>query len=238
MPLEHRAAFFDVDNTLLNLKSMFSFQEYFYANAPAAWRGPLRSYGDFLEQLDTHPDRQDRLALNGLFYESFKGRRAVDVTALAEQWFSRLSAEHGDRLWIRSALNLASTLRDDGCLLVAVSGSCHEILAPVMKHLSFDRCLATTLEMDKDIYTGKIVPPQIIGSGKAQVILQLAQSLSLNLDHCAACGDHITDMPMLESVGMPYIVAGDPMLEQVAASRRWPVLDAVAPIQKSSFVHI
>jgi len=233
-----KAAFFDVDNTLLNLKSMFSFQEYFFANAPLPYRGQSQSYAQFVAQLEACPQRHDRLALNRLFYESFKGRRHSDITTLAEHWFNRLQDEPGDGPWVRSALALANTLRNEGYLLVAVSGSCHEILAPVLRHLKFDHCLATRLETLDGIYTGKIIPPQVIGDGKAQVITYLLKERSLDASACVACGDHVTDMAMLEAVGRQYVVAGDPALEQVAATRGWPVLQAASTVHQQALVHV
>ena len=84
------AAFFDVDNTLLNLKSMFSFQRFFYENAPEPWRGGAEAYARFLATLKAHPDKHDRLALNRFFYESYRGWRHDDVVALSQQWFEHL----------------------------------------------------------------------------------------------------------------------------------------------------
>lgn len=238
MQHKQRAAFFDVDNTLLNLKSMFSFQEYFYVNAPAMWRGQGSSYAEFVELLNNYPARHDRLALNRFFYESFKGRRHTDVLTLAQQWFSSVLLTYGDKLWVRSAIDLAGQLRDEGYLLVAVSGSSHEILAPVIEYLGFDQCLATRLELDGDLYTGKIVPPQVIGSGKAKAIMLCAAQMSFDLNQCVACGDHITDLPMLEAVGKQYIVSGDPALEQIAATRKWPVLQVADDIQEPALAHV
>ncbi|MFC3107146.1 HAD family hydrolase [Undibacterium arcticum] len=232
-----RAAFFDIDNTLLNLKSMFSFQEYFYAHAPQQWRGRGDSYAHFVELLHSYPQRDDRLALNRFFYESYEGRRQADVSALAERWFASLLQQHGGRLWLPAALDLARRLKARGYLLVAVSGSCHEILTPVLRHLAFDHCLATRLEVQHGLYTGKILPPQVIGNGKAQALLEYARSHSLELQHCVACGDHITDLPMLEAVGMSYVVAGDSALEQVARIRNWPVLDAMNALHAADLAH-
>lgn len=233
-----RAAFFDVDNTLLNLKSMFSFQQYFYANAPAPWGGGEGAYARFVEQLQAHPQRHDRLALNRFFYESYRGWRHADVQALAEQWFAQLAADHGERLWIDAALALARRLRSEGYLLVAVSGSTHEILAPVLKHLQFDACLATTLERDGPVYTGRIVPPQVIGEGKEKALRRFALERGLDLHDCVACGDHITDLPMLDAVGRAYVIAGDAALVAIALGRNWPVLGAAAQALEGQLAHV
>ncbi|WP_206047110.1 HAD family hydrolase, partial [Noviherbaspirillum denitrificans] len=168
------AAFFDVDNTLLNLKSMFAFQAYFYANA-SSHTGTFANMAEFVADLHSCNGSEDRSALNRRFYESFRGRRVDAVSQLAEQWFAAALAQFGDSLWIASARELAEQLRDEGFLLVAVSGSSHEILRPLLRHLEFDACLATTLASEAGVYTGHIIPPQLIGAGKAEAMRRFAQ---------------------------------------------------------------
>lgn len=233
-----RAAFFDVDNTLLNLKSMFSFQQYFYEHAAAPWGGDAGAYARFTAQLQAHPQRHDRLALNRCFYESYRGWRHADVLALAERWFAHIARTHGERLWIEAALALARRLGGQGYLLVAVSGSSHEVLAPVLRHLRFDACLATTLERDGAVYTGGIVPPQVIGQGKADALHRFARERGIDLHDCVACGDHITDLPMLEAVGQSYVVAGDAALEAIALARNWPLLATSAQALEGQLAHV
>lgn len=238
MQFESRAAFFDVDNTLLNLKSMFSFQRFFYENAPAPWGGEADAYERFTSLLQAHPQQHDRLALNRYFYESYRGRRHADVVALTEAWFAGLLDKYGERLWIDAALCLARKLRSEGHVLVAVSGSTHEILAPVLRHLDFDACLATTLERDGDTYTGRILPPQVIGEGKREAVHCFARKRGLKLSDCVAVGDHITDLPMLDAVGRAVVIAGDCALESIAAERRWPVLRTPALAQEGQLADV
>lgn len=224
---KQRAAFFDVDNTLLNLKSMFSFQQFYY-DYEAEFNATSSRYPEFVNTLHTHPQRDDRLVLNRLFYQSFAGRRRSMLASLAETWFENLLQTHGGALWIRSALELAETLRAESYRLVAVSGSCHEILAPLLRHLRFDDCLATELEVDGDSYTGRIAGIQMIGEGKAEAMRRYAAQNDMEVGACAACGDHITDLPMLQQAGARWVVAGDPALEQLALERGWPILSNVA----------
>lgn len=229
-----RSAFFDVDNTLLNLKSMFSFQQYYYEQLG----GGAAAYDDFLNTLMTQPQQHDRLALNRLFYQSFEGRQRAKLSALAWHWFDALCKELGPSLWIRPAIELAQSLREKGYQLVAVSGSCHEILTPLIQQLRFDACLATKLEVNAGFYTGHIESVQMIGDGKAVAIRQYAESQQIDLRDCIACGDHITDLAMLEIVGEPWIVAGDPHLEEIAAARRWPVLAIDASATNAETIHV
>jgi HAD superfamily hydrolase (TIGR01490 family) len=235
--LKQKAAFFDVDNTLLDIKSMFSFQQYYFEHMEA-YNAGAESYSDFVQALQTHPQRHDRLVLNRLFYQSFAGRRQTVLAALAEAWFASLRRVHGEALWIRPALELAETLRTEGYQLAAVSGSCHEILAPLIRYLGFDACLATTLEVSGGLYTGNIAGIQMIGEGKGVAMRQYAEVRGINLADCVACGDHITDLPMLEMAGEAYVVAGDPPLEQLAHSRGWPVLTVDSALEQAEAVHV
>ena len=217
-----KAAFFDVDNTLFKLKSMFSFQEFYYQQ-----QGGADDYARFAATLSSHPQRHDRLVLNRFFYQSFAGRSQRALATLAEAWFAQLLQDDDD-VWIASARALAERLRAQGYRLVAVSGSTREILAPLLRHLQFDDCLATELEVEGDICTGRIAGTQMIGPGKATAMRDYAAQHGIALADCAACGDHITDAPMLEQAGAAWVVAGDPQLELLARQRGWPVLPAAA----------
>lgn len=218
-----KAAFFDVDNTLLNLKSMFSFQSYYLDNWRAA-RGATPSYEGFLQNLKCHADQSDRLAMNRMFYQSYAGHRQADIRVAARVWFDALITAEGDDLWIQSTLTLARRLQLAGFLLIAVSGSSHDILAPLIDRLEFDHCLATHLEVHDGVMTGEIAGLQMIGHGKREAILRFARELDIDLASSVACGDHITDLPMLEATGKAFVVAGDAQLETIAHSRGWKVL--------------
>ena len=109
---------------------------------------------------------------------------------------------------------------------------------PCSPHLGFDACLATTLERDGEHYTGRIVPPQVIGEGKGEAVRRFAGERGLDLARCLAVGDHITDLPMLDAVGRAIVVAGDGALEQVAAARQWPVLPASPLALEGQLAHV
>ena len=180
-----------------------------------------------MAHIEGHPQRDDRRALNRLFYQSYAGHAVQDVQKAAHAWFEQLRASVAEtRLWIEPALALARQLRAAGHRLVAVSGASHEILAPLLDHLRFDHCLATRLEARNGVFTGSIVHPQMIGPGKAEAMRSFADEHGIDLQHSVACGDHITDLSMLECVGRALVVSGDRALESIARSRGWPVLQA------------
>lgn len=224
-----RAAFFDVDNTLLDAKSMFSFQRFYldeWLPRHGGAEGGTPGYAEFARNFEALAQRLERPALNRLFYDGYAGHSRRGLAEAARAWFAQLLAQRGEGLWIRPALALAEELRAEGFQLVAVSGSSHEILAPVLERLRFDACLATELEAVGDRLSGRIVPPQMIGEGKAVALRRWADAHGIELARSVACGDHISDLPMLACVGRALVVAGDPALEREAALHGWPVLRA------------
>ncbi|MBN2692341.1 MAG: HAD-IB family hydrolase [Burkholderiaceae bacterium] len=218
------AAFFDVDETIINLKSMFSFQEYFFKFSTFPL-GPINyPYQMFLRHFKVISEGVDRKVANREFYKSFRGRSREAVTKLANPWFNEILQKMGEDLWIQSTLDLIDQMRQSGHLLVAVTGSSQDFLSPILSRLRFDGCIGTTLEVVDGIYTGEISPPQTIGDGKATAIRSFSAARGIDLSQCFACADHISDLPMLNAVGEAAVVAGDRALEAEAQSRGWAIL--------------
>lgn len=219
-----RAAFFDVDNTLLDTKSMFSFQAYYLDCWLPAHGRPRESFSQFKAVLDAYPRHADRKVINRAFYEAYEGLSAHDVALAARAWFESLRRARGESLWIAPAVALSRSLKARGHVLVAVSGSTHAILQPVLDELGFDHCLATQLETRDGRYTGRILGTQMIGEGKGIAVGAFAAQRGIDLSDCTACGDHVTDLSMLERVGHAHVVSGDPEMEAIAIERGWPLI--------------
>ncbi len=233
-----RAAYFDVDNTLLDTKSMFSFQA-FYLDCWLPLHGRSReSFAEFKGRLDGHPRGGDRMVLNRAFYEGYAGLVAMDVAEAAKAWFESLSRTRGDALWILGAVDLARVLKAQGHVLVAVSGSTQAILQPVLDALGFEHCLATRLETQDGVYTGRILGTQMIGPGKGIAVRAFAVRHGIDLASSTAVGDHITDLSMLDCVGHPRVVAGDREMEALALHRGWPLIQAPSSDQLQAFAHV
>jgi HAD superfamily hydrolase (TIGR01490 family) len=220
-------AFFDVDGTLLSLKSMLSFQEFYYrweSNAAedqdeARWREFISRFAAWERQ------GKDRLFLNREFYRSFQGRTPRTVRAVAEEWFA-VQKQQRPGLMITSTLLALKAHQARGQVPVFVSGSLTEILEPVARELGVTHSLATRLEVRQGQYTGELEGRQMIGRGKADAVRAFLADHGGSAAECFAYGDDHTDVPMLETVGHPVAVIGDPRLAEHAERKRWEMLAA------------
>lgn len=216
-PIPH--AFFDVDDTLISIKSMLSFQDYWY-EAHNNYDAREQYYVDLQRHMHVNSSWED---LNRRYYQYFSGRKVCEVDVLCEQWFySVLQCEKK----FFHPLPLAELKKHQslGHEVVFVSGSFPALLHPIANHLGVKHVLATTMEVLKDCYTGRILEPQTIGEGKAIAIGKFLQDCSVSPSICYAYGDDVSDIPMLMSVGKPTVVRGGRQLEDCAKKFGWRVI--------------
>lgn len=218
-PDNHGYAFFDVDETILNFKSMFSFRQYLFQASGHA----INSATAFFQELHVMASRCDRSEVNRWFYRSLTGYTPAEISETVGRWYQEL--QHTDSpIYISKTLDFLETLRGQGIEPVFVSGSSDFILAPFAKALKIRHLLCGRLVVEDGRYTGELLHQPVIGEGKRLAVTAFAEQYSASLQDAYAVGDHLSDLPMLESVGHPAVVAGHAKLEAIAHERAWPVL--------------
>jgi HAD superfamily hydrolase (TIGR01490 family) len=214
--------FVDVDGTLIKIKSMFSFLEFYYKKQNKAF-GALRfqhymfwtKIYEFLKVERTH--------LNKRYYKQFKGCRVEDIDQLGSEWFK---VHFNSDLLIHNVVKEVQEHKSSGAEVVMVSGSFVPCLKPIADTLGVKHILATELHHKSGEYTGEIKAPQTIGQGKAlRIQAFLEKNKGASSADCFAYGDHESDLPMLESVGHACVVAGDPVLEKEARLKNWKIIN-------------
>lgn len=128
------------------------------------------------------------------------------------------------------ALDLFAHHRAEGRLLILVSASPVEIVAPLADHLGVDEFIATTPETDADgKYTGE-VEFYAQGPDKANAIKRLADDRGIDLAGSWGYSDSVTDLPMLDVVGHPVAVNPDRYLRRTAEIRGWLIREFENPV--------
>jgi len=216
---EKTYAFFDVDDTLIAVKSMFSFQDYWYSKYP-----DFKAQHAFDRDMNRrHEPNVSWEKLNALYYSHFSGRNVDALLACGKAWFDELENVQ-ENLFHAPIVNVLRQHQAQGHEVVFVSGSFPAVLLPVAERLGVHTILAINMDVKNGHYTGRILPPQTIGEGKAQAIRDYLLQVGGEADNCYAYGDDISDLPMLKSVGKPHVVSGGRGLEKVAKQECWPVL--------------
>jgi HAD superfamily hydrolase (TIGR01490 family) len=213
-------AFFDVDDTLISIKSMFSFQDYWYAMT-----GDRRGRLLFEEEMDRL--RGGGAAwelLNRRYYAHFAGREVAAVERIATGWFTHVERNTPGGLYLPAVVARLKEHKARGEEAVFVSGSFPALLAPVAARLGVGVILATSLETAGGRYTGNILPPQTIGEGKADAIRAMLARTCVAPEVCYGYGDDISDLPMLKAIGHPTVVRGGRGLEAEGERLGWPLL--------------
>lgn len=216
------AAFFDVDNTMLQGASI-----YWFARGLAARK--YVSAGDLLRfaarQLrfrvvaTEHRGQMDLARRSALAFVA--GWRVADLERLAEEIYDELMAE---RIWSGSRA-LAQLHLDAGQRVWLVTAAPVEIGRVIARRLGLTGAIGTVAEVLNGAYTGELDGDLMHGPAKADAITKLAAAEGLDLARCAAYSDSINDLPMLSTVGHAVAVNPDSALRREARRRGWEVRD-------------
>jgi HAD superfamily hydrolase (TIGR01490 family) len=216
------AAFFDVDNTMMQGASIYHFARGLAARDFFTWRD-LAAFGwkqvSFrlrgIEDLD-HMEEAKQAALGFV-----AGHSVEEVVALGEEIYDELMA---DRIWSGTRA-LAQLHLDAGQRVWLVTAAPAELASLVARRLGLTGALGTVSEIVDGVYTGRLVGEPLHGPAKAEAVLALADKEQLDLSLCSAYSDSANDLPMLTTVGHPVAVNPDARLKRYARENGWEIRD-------------
>ena len=200
-------AFFDVDETLLDGKSMALFLDY----AAERIKG-LPSWYEFWNSLDPAWDRERG---NREYYYMWRGKDVAHVRQLGYEWFRAASV--AQRL-IPSTVRRLHQHHAAGHRVVMVTGSFDAPITPLSRLLHCDSVLQTELGTENGCYTG-VVTRSMIGDHKARAAMRYLESLSVSPERVWAYGDHPSDLPLLQLAAHRYMVIGDSRADEMVTAK-------------------
>ncbi|MBU6533287.1 HAD-IB family hydrolase [Streptomyces sp. A108] len=208
-------AFFDVDETLITIKSMSGFLAFYWDRTGEDRRRFLRVRDEHLREQAAGASRS---RLNRAFFRHFRGAPSAGLYRAGREWFAAEQA--GGGLFHRPAVDALHGHRRAGDLVVLVSGSFLPCLAPIAEALHADAVLCTAAEEYDGVLTGEVGPP-VIGPRKAELARRTMSDRRADPSACHAYGDHASDADLLRAVGHPVVVGDDPVLNRLAQRERW-----------------
>jgi HAD superfamily hydrolase (TIGR01490 family) len=185
----------------------------------------------------------ERLARSLVHDVVFRRRGSTDghissIAELALEMAGGTSLEDLAPVVAAAATNIATSVRPamrlllDNHLLaghrcVVLSASPQPLVEQVAALLGVHEGIGTIIEDDGGVLTGRIVQPLCYGEGK---LIRLEQVLGWTGGESSstfsyAYADSLSDLPLLDAVSAPVVIAPDRNLRRLATERDWPVID-------------
>ena len=215
------AAFFDVDNTMMQGASIFHFARGLVARnffttgdlLRFAWlQIKFRLVGEVAA--DTTQAREGALAF-------VAGRQVAEIVDLGEEIYDELMA---DKIYPRTR-ELAQRHLDAGQRVWLVTATPVELAQIIGRRLGLTGALGTVSETEDGLYTGRLFGEMLHGQAKAAAVRALAAREGLDLRRCTAYSDSVNDVPMLSVVGTAVAINPDGALRDIARERGWQIKD-------------
>lgn len=216
------AAFFDVDNTVMQGASIFHLarglhRRKFFTTREilgAAWK---QAYFRVVGVEDPEHVADARASALGFI----AGHTVVELQELGEEIFEEAMA---DRIWPGTRA-LAQLHLDEGQRVWLVTAAPIEIAQIIARRLGLTGALGTVAEHVDGVYTGHLVGDLLHGPAKGEAVRALAEREGLDLRRCSAYSDSYNDLPMLSMVGDPCAINPDARLRAYAREQGWRIRD-------------
>jgi HAD superfamily hydrolase (TIGR01490 family) len=223
VPLDPRAAaFFDVDNTVMQGASIFHLARGLYARdfftardiGKFAWQQTKFRVVGREDMGNVHEARETALSFAA-------GHTVAELTTIGEEVFDEVMAT---KVWPGTRA-LAQMHLDAGQRVWLVTATPVEVATVIATRLGLTGALGTVAETEDGVYTGRLVGEILHGEAKAEAVTALARREGLDLGACSAYSDSANDIPMLSLVGHPCAINPDSRLRAHAREHGWRVRD-------------
>lgn len=215
-----RAAFFDLDKTLIPGSSLFLLARGMYERDMFRVRDIVRfGWGQLMFRLSGERGRHVTMSRDSTL-EFVSGRRQEELI----EWGREIVEERILPRVYEDIVRVIDGHRARGDLTFLVTAAPIELANTVARALEMTGAVGTVSEVDDaGYYTGRLVGGVVHGPEKAKAVVKIAREHGLDLADCAAYSDSMNDLPLLESVGFPHAVNPEAELRRIALQRGWPI---------------
>jgi HAD superfamily hydrolase (TIGR01490 family) len=221
------AAFFDLDKTVIAKASMAAFGRPLYREGLISRGLVLRSLWAQLVYMHLGASEEKLARMRESVLALTKGWDQAKIRTIVAETLEAVV----EPIIYSEAADLIEEHKAAGRLVVIISASPAEIVAPLGGYLGVDKVIASEATVDGDgRYTGEM-SFYAYGPNKADAMREMAASAGIDLANSYAYSDSATDLPMLEVVGHPVVVNPDRELARIARERTWEVRTFVRPVR-------
>lgn len=223
MALEQkRAAFFDVDNTLIRGSTLYFLGRGMYQRGYFTKSDISRFVLANLRFRLTGTEKKEEIIKFQNAATSFIGGHNVqDIHNVGQEIYDEYVSP---ALW-QGTIEIAQKHLSEGIEVWLVTAAPEDMATLIADRLGFTGALGSKAGIENGIYTGEMNGPLLHGREKAFAIEAIAKDRNFNLADCFAYSDSHNDLPLLESVGNPSAINPDAKLRIWATREKWPIHD-------------
>ena len=217
-----RAAFFDVDNTLIRGSTIYFLGRGMYQRGYFTKKDISRFVLANLRFRLTGKENKEEIARFQKAATDFIGGHSVkDIEAIGQEIYDEFVSP---AIW-QGTIDIAQKhlLNQEEVWLVTAAPEDMAVL--IANRLGFTGALGSKAEIKNGSYTGAMSGALLHGKEKAVAVRDLAQRSGLNLANCYAYSDSNNDLPLLQCVGNPSAINPDAILGLRAMAEGWPIQD-------------
>ena len=219
------AAFFNLDNTLIQGSSLVHFIHSLAECGQLSWRN-ISSFKLKNSRLRGKKAKSD-FVLEQQIHKAFRflqGSRQSQFLEECEAIATRLLSYKINPQVLSQILDHQLNGHDTWLLTDAPI----EIATTLAQKIGMTGALGTKSEVLEGTYSGRIEGELLKGPHKAQAAKHLASMRSYDLTKSFAYSDSLNDLPLLASVGTPFVVNPNSELARIARKNAWHELTSAA----------
>jgi HAD superfamily hydrolase (TIGR01490 family) len=218
VPFGRTAAFFDVDDSLLDGNAGTIFTWYLYSEKVMRPEMRARIPRIIYEYARHRLSEQDMVEVGSRCQQ---GLYVDDLVGHAHRCFER----HLRKRITSGAIRMIRKHLLSGHFVAIASGSSQAIIDEVGRHLRVHAAVGTRTRIVDGRATDQIVPPVVFRDGKRDAVEALAEKHDLDLSRSWLYSDALADLPLFEAVGNPVVVNPKPPMREIAERRSWEIVE-------------
>ena len=218
--MKRNLAIFDLDNTILNGDSDYSWINFLIEKRLVDKDEYERKNKYFYDQYYQGKLNYDEWAEFAL--TTIKGKKPEEI----EDILSKFLSEIIEPMINIYALKLLHDHTHNNDIMLLASATNSVIVEPIAKRLGFKNIVSTEVEIIDEIYTGKVLGIPALSEGKLIKVKEwMLQNSIESFDYTSFYSDSINDLPLLAAVSKPVAVNPDDMLREECRKRSWEIID-------------
>ncbi|MDC0528659.1 HAD-IB family hydrolase [Gammaproteobacteria bacterium] len=218
--MKRNLAIFDLDNTILNGDSDYSWINFLIEKRLVDKDEYERKNKYFYDQYYQGKLNYDEWAEFAL--TTIKGKKPEEIEDILPKFLSEI-IEPMINIY---ALKLLHDHTHNNDIMLLASATNSVIVEPIAKRLGFKNIISTEVEIIDEIYTGKVLGIPALSEGKLIKVKEwMLQNSIESFDNTSFYSDSINDLPLLAAVSKPVAVNPDDMLREECRKRSWEIID-------------